>query len=85
MSPEPSSASKKLTSLIIQGLIGAIALAGTTAIPLIVRQMLEPSGTAPETPAAVSSPEPSATTVAEPQPDAPGMAKGKDKPKKVKD
>lgn len=62
--PSSNQSEPKLKALAAQGLIGAIALAGTTAIPLIVQQVLQ----RPQTPAATPVALPSATPTAEATP-----------------
>lgn len=57
-SPDPSS-SQKLKTLMTQGLIGAVSLAGATAIPILIKQFLEPPTAHTTPPASVSSPAPS--------------------------
>lgn len=61
---EPSSeAPKGFKVTFVQGIIGAISLAGTTAIPLLVTRYLDPQPpTASPAPAAQVSPAPAATT-----------------------
>lgn len=61
LDPTPSESTKdksKLKGLVAQGLIGAVSLAGATAIPIVIKQVLEKPAT-PTTPAAVVSPVPS--------------------------
>ncbi|XHX76732.1 MAG: hypothetical protein RBJ76_20165 [Stenomitos frigidus ULC029] len=58
-SPEPSKKGFKVT--LVQGVIGAASLAGTTAIPLMVQRFIAPPTTASSpapVPAQVSSPSP---------------------------
>jgi hypothetical protein len=42
-SPEPPKAGHKLKITLAQGVIGAISLAGTTAIPILVQRALQPA------------------------------------------
>jgi cytoskeletal protein RodZ len=73
-SPEPRKEGFK--SLIVKGVAASLALAGTTGIPILVKQSLEkpPEPVAspsipvvsPSTPAAASSPMPSTTSVPDP-------------------
>jgi hypothetical protein len=58
-SPEPSKKGFKVT--LVQGVIGAASLAGTTAIPIVVQRLMTPA-----TP--VSSPTPVPTQVSSPSP-----------------
>ena len=51
-----SKGSQKLKKLILQGMIGAVSLAGATAIPLVVQRFLAPTPVAsPVTPAPQTS------------------------------
>lgn len=73
----PTEAPKGFKVTLAQGIIGAISLAGTTAIPLLVNRYLAPP-TAAESPAPAAqvSPAPAATTaplVAQPAQVAPGQ------------
>ncbi len=55
--PDNTSADNNLKGLIIKGVVGAISLAGATAIPLIVQKYLAPSAPpAAEAPAPTTSP-----------------------------
>jgi|GEM_PF-3197201 len=59
-SPEPPKRGLKVT--LLQGVIGAVSLAGTTAIPLVVQRLLgpaPPSSSPTPVPSQVSSPSPS--------------------------
>lgn len=59
----PSEAPKGLKVTLVQGVIGAISLAGTTAIPLLVNRYLAPPTPAESpAPAAQVSPAPATTT-----------------------
>jgi hypothetical protein len=58
-SPEPPKRGFKVT--LVQGVVGAVSLAGTTAIPLMVQRVVAP-------PASVSSPTPVPTQVSSPSP-----------------
>ena len=59
----PSEAPKGFKVTVVQGIIGAISLAGTTAIPLVVnRYLAPPTPTESPAPAAQVSPAPTATT-----------------------
>lgn len=73
----PSEASKGFKVTVMQGIIGAVSLAGTTAIPLLVNRYLAPPTPAESpAPAAQVSPAPAATTaplVAQPAQVAPGQ------------
>lgn len=64
-SPPPDTSKKEdsLKSLVTKGVIGAISLAGATAIPLVVQRYLGPS-----TPPSAASPEASPTQLAAPSP-----------------
>ena len=58
-SPEPPKTGFKVT--LLQGVIGAVSLAGTTAIPLVVQRLVAPAppvSSPPPVPAQVSSPSP---------------------------
>lgn len=89
-SPEPSKKGFKVT--LMQGVIGAASLAGTTAIPLMVQRLIAPptSASSPTpVPAQVSSPSPqmqstlggSGEIKASDDDDHPGKGKGKKKHK----
>ena len=57
--PDNTPADNNLKGLIIKGVVGAISLAGATAIPLIVQKYLAPSAPpAAEAPAPTTSPAP---------------------------
>jgi hypothetical protein len=60
-SPESPKNGQGLKSLIVKGTIGAISLAGTTAIPLVVQRQLTP-------PTPAVSPSPSISVQASPSP-----------------
>lgn len=57
----PSSPSKKedMKALLLKGVIGAISLAGATAIPILVQRLIAPPAVVPPiaTPASVISPQ----------------------------
>jgi hypothetical protein len=57
-SPEPSSDKNSFKSLLIKGVISATALAGTTAIPLLVQRSLQ----TPTPTVTTATPTPSPTT-----------------------
>jgi hypothetical protein len=62
--PDSTQSNPNLKALLVKGLVGAVSLAGATAIPLMVQQFLSPT---PETPAAVS-PTPQQSMTAQPVP-----------------
>ena len=51
---DPSKNDQGLKSLIVKGLVGAISLAGVTAIPIVVKQHLEPTPVASPSPAQIA-------------------------------
>lgn len=64
--PETSNNDQGIKGLVIKGIIGAVSLAGTTAIPLVIQQHLTPNPAA--SPAAQVSPAPNASPAAQVSP-----------------
>lgn len=67
--PEPSSEKNSFKSLLIKGVISATALAGTTAIPLLVQRSIQtpPPATSNPTPAVTTPSQTTGTPATSPQ------------------
>jgi hypothetical protein len=86
-SPEPPKAGHKLKITLAQGVIGAVSLAGTTAIPILVQRVLQPApvvspspGSSVQAVPAIQSPDPTqaiGSSKQEEQEEKKGKKKGK--------